>query len=110
MVVSDGDPIEFGQPMMTLTAGIHLEADYFDEDKDFDIVKSPMLGVIKMIGDNKGMSVSVGDIVTKGQNILIIEVMKNNFYITAPKRGILKFLFVEDGDLVDIGRDLFMIN
>ena len=53
--------------------------------------------------------VSVGERVTKGQKLCIIEAMKVMNEITSPCDGILKEILVKEGQMVEFGAKLFAI-
>ena len=55
------------------------------------------------------MRVSVGDKVTEGQTLLIIEAMKTMNQIPAPRGGTVKRIVVEDGAPVEFGAPLMII-
>ena len=76
-----------------------------------DAVKSPMVGVFysKPSPDDKPY-VSVGTRVTRGQTLCIIEAMKLMNEITAHRDGIISKVFPKDGELVEFGQDLFLID
>jgi len=53
--------------------------------------------------------VSVGDKVTEGQPVLIIEAMKTMNQIPSPRAGTVKRILVEDGSPVEFGAPLMII-
>ena len=53
--------------------------------------------------------VSVGDTVSEGQTVLIIEAMKTMNQIPAPRAGKVARIFVEDGTPVEYGAPLMII-
>jgi acetyl-CoA carboxylase biotin carboxyl carrier protein len=53
--------------------------------------------------------VSVGSIVTEGQTVLIIEAMKTMNHIHAPRAGTVKRIVVSDGQAVEYGAPLLII-
>ena len=53
--------------------------------------------------------VKVGDAVTEGQTILIIEAMKTMNQIPAPRAGRVKRILVEDGSPVEFGAPLMIL-
>ncbi len=53
--------------------------------------------------------VAVGDSVQAGQTVLIIEAMKTMNQIPAPKAGTVKRILVEDGNPVEFGAPLMII-
>ena len=66
-------------------------------------VKSPLPGVINDI------KVKVGDSVTAGSVVVILEAMKMENNINAPKDGVVKSILVNKGDSVSEGTDLLVI-
>ena len=66
-------------------------------------VKSPLPGVILEI------TVKVGDVVKKGQTIIILEAMKLENNINADKDGTITAINVNKGDSVLEGNDLVII-
>lgn len=73
-------------------------------------VTSPMVGTVYMAPE-PGASpfVSIGDKVTEGQTLLIIEAMKTMNQIPAPHAGVVKRLLVDDGAAVEFGAPLAII-
>jgi acetyl-CoA carboxylase biotin carboxyl carrier protein len=53
--------------------------------------------------------VKVGDMVSEGQTILIIEAMKTMNQIPAPHAGRVKRILVEDGSPVEFGAPLIIL-
>ena len=53
--------------------------------------------------------VSVGDTVTEGQTLLIVEAMKTMNQIPAPRGGVIKSILVEDTQPVEYGEPLVVI-
>ncbi len=54
-------------------------------------------------------TISVGDTVTEGQTVLIIEAMKTMNQIPAPRSGKVKRILVEDGAPVEFGAPLLIL-
>jgi len=75
-----------------------------------DIVKSPMVGSV-YLQPNPGADsfVKVGDTVAAGQTLMIIEAMKTMNPIPAPRAGKLVQILVEDGQPVEFGEPLAVI-
>jgi acetyl-CoA carboxylase biotin carboxyl carrier protein len=73
-------------------------------------VTSPIVG-IAYLAPEPGMPpfVRVGDSVTEGQTLLIIEAMKVMNQISAPKAGRVTRVFAEDGEPVEYGAALMLI-
>jgi acetyl-CoA carboxylase biotin carboxyl carrier protein len=73
-------------------------------------VTSPMVGTVYLQPEPSSPAfVSVGDQVSEGQTILIVEAMKTMNQIPAPKSGTVKRILVEDGAPVEFGAPLMII-
>lgn len=73
-------------------------------------VTSPMVGTVYLQPEPGAPAfASVGDKVTEGQTILIVEAMKTMNQIPAPKAGTVKRILVEDGAPVEFGAPLMII-
>ena len=74
------------------------------------VVKSPMVGTFYRAPSPGAPSfVEVGQAVTKGQTICIIEAMKLLNEIAADATGTIKSILVENGQPVEYGQGLFVI-
>lgn len=75
-----------------------------------DVVKSPMVGTVYMQPSPEAPPfVKVGDTVTAGQTLMIIEAMKTMNPIPATKAGKVVEILVGDGDPVEFGEPLVVI-
>lgn len=75
-----------------------------------DVVESPLVGVAYLSpAPDKPAFVSVGDKVTKGQTLLIIEAMKVMNEVPAPKDGIVTEILVKNEEMVEFGKGLVRI-
>lgn len=75
-----------------------------------DAVTSPMVGTVYLSPEpGAEVFVSVGDKVTEGQTILIIEAMKTMNQIPAPRAGTVKAILVENAEPVEYGAPLVLI-
>ena len=73
-------------------------------------VKSPMVGTVYMAAEPGAAAfVSVGDVVTEGQTLLIIEAMKTMNQIPSPRAGKVKRILVSDGSPVEFGEPLVIL-
>lgn len=73
-------------------------------------IKSPMVGVFYQApAENAAPYVKVGDHVRKGTVLCLIEAMKMMNEITAETDGTIEEICVENGQVVDFGRELFRI-
>ena len=73
-------------------------------------VTSPMVGTVYLQGEPGAPPfAAVGQQVSEGDTILIIEAMKTMNQIPAPKSGTVKRVLVEDGSPVEYGAPLMII-
>src|SRR3990167_2226030 len=73
-------------------------------------VASPMVGTCYMSAEpGAAPFVTVGATVTEGQTVLIIEAMKTMNHIPAPRAGTVKRILVGDGNAVEYGAPLMII-
>lgn len=62
-----------------------------------------------MPGRVVGLLVGVGDTVEPGQGVLVLEAMKMENEIAAERGGVLRRFFVEEGEAVESGDELFEV-
>lgn len=73
-------------------------------------VTSPMVGTVYLSAEPGATPfVAVGSTVTEGQTVLIIEAMKTMNHIPAPRAGTVKRIVVNDGQAVEYGAPLLII-
>lgn len=73
-------------------------------------VTSPMVGTAYLAAEPGAADfVAVGDTVTEGQTLMIIEAMKTMNQIPAPRAGTVKRILVENGAPVEYGAPLMII-
>lgn len=73
-------------------------------------VPSPMVGTVYMQAEPGAPAfISVGDSISEGDTLLIVEAMKTMNQIPAPKSGTIKRILVEDGAAVEFGTPLVII-
>ena len=53
--------------------------------------------------------VKIGDSVKEGDTVIIVEAMKTMNQIPSPKSGVVKAILVEDGQPVEFGEQLLLI-
>jgi len=81
-----------------------------DPSDDPGVVPSPMVGTAYLQAEPDAPPfVKIGDAVTEGQTILIIEAMKTMNQIPAPRPGRVKRILVEDGSPVEFGAPLIIL-
>ena len=79
-------------------------------ENDPGTLLSPMVGTVYLAPEpDSSPFVQVGDKVTIGQTILIVEAMKTLNQIPAVKNGVVKRILVEDGMPVEYGSPLAVI-
>ena len=73
-------------------------------------VPSPMVGTAYLSpAPGSDPFVKVGDSVKEGDTVMIVEAMKTMNQIPAPKSGTVKAILVEDGQPVEFGEQLLLI-
>ena len=74
------------------------------------VVKSPMVGTAYLAPEpGKPNFVSIGDKITAGQTLLIIEAMKTFNPIKAPKAGTLTQILIDNAQPVEFGEALMIV-
>ncbi|MBO9557773.1 MAG: acetyl-CoA carboxylase biotin carboxyl carrier protein [Caulobacter sp.] len=75
-----------------------------------EVVKSPMVGTV-YLSPQPGADafIKVGDTVTAGQTLLIVEAMKTMNPISAPKAGKIVEILVADAQPVEFGEPLVVV-
>ena len=73
-------------------------------------VTSPMVGTVYMQAEPSAPAfITVGASVAEGDTLLIVEAMKTMNHIPAPRAGTIKRIIVGDGDAVEFGAPLVII-
>ena len=81
-----------------------------DPSKHPGVVKSPMVGTAYLSPEpGKPVFVHVGDKVTAGQTLLIIEAMKTFNPIKAPKAGTVTQILIDNAHPVEFGEPLMVV-
>lgn len=76
-----------------------------------DVVKSPMVGTVYLQAQpGSPPFAKVGDRVALGQTLLLVEAMKTMNPIAAPKAGVVTEYLVSDGQPVEYGEPLVVID
>ena len=71
---------------------------------------SPMVGTAYLSAEPGAPAfVSVGSVVTEGQTLMIIEAMKTMNQIPSPHAGTVKRILVADGNAVEFGAPMLII-
>ena len=73
-------------------------------------ITSPIVGTAYLAPEPGGKKfVEVGQKIKKGQTIMIVEAMKTMNHVPSPKNGIVKEVLVEDGQPVEYGQTLALL-
>ncbi|CAN0493027.1 unnamed protein product [Scytosiphon promiscuus] len=96
-------------PAMQAAPVVAAEASQVSESTGH-VVKSPMVGTAYLAPEpGADEFVKVGDTVTAGQTILIVEAMKHMNQISADRAGKVTEIFVESGQPVEYGEPLLTL-
>ena len=87
-----------------------------DVDKDNNeqetgiIVKSPIVGTAYLAPEQGAKKfVEIGKKIKKGDSVMIVEAMKTMNHVPSPSDGIVKKVCVEDGQAVEFGQQLLIL-
>lgn len=73
-------------------------------------VPSPMVGTVYLAAEPGAANfIKTGDVVKEGQTLLIVEAMKTMNQIPSPRAGTVKRIVVEDGQPVEFGAPLVIL-
>lgn len=101
-------PAQALAPASSPAAGSDTEAE--DPASHPGAVTSPMVGTVYTQAEPGAPAfVSIGDRVSEGDTLLIVEAMKTMNHIPAPRAGTVKRILVEDGAAVEYGAPLMII-
>ena len=97
-------------PALTSAAPVATEIAEIDAASHPGVVKSPMVGVVYTSSDPDSQAfVKVGDTVSEGKTLLLIEAMKVFNPILAPKAGRISQILISGGSPVEFGEPLVII-
>jgi acetyl-CoA carboxylase biotin carboxyl carrier protein len=107
-------PVAFAAAPAGLSAGLSGGPSSLTNGADLGAhpgaVKSPMVGTAYLAPEpDKPVFVNVGDKVTAGQTLLIIEAMKTFNPIKAPKTGTVAQILIENAQPVEFGQPLMIV-
>ena len=81
------------------------------DESDGIRVKSPIIGTAYLAPEPGGKKfVKVGDKIKKGQTVMIVEAMKTMNHVPSPIAGTVKKVCVEDGQPVEYGHTIAIID
>lgn len=97
-------------PAVTAAAGAESAGAAAGEAVPAGALTAPMVGTAYVAEEpGKPAFVKVGDKVSEGQTLLIIEAMKVMNQIPSPRAGTIKEILVQDGQPVEYGEPLMII-
>jgi len=103
-------PVAAASPAPAATAAAPPTPTTTDPTKHPGAVKSPMVGTAYRSPEPGAASfIDIGSRVTQGQTLLIIEAMKTMNQIPSPRAGTVTQILVEDGQPVEFGEPLMII-
>ena len=74
-------------------------------------IKSPIIGTAYLAPEPGGKKfIEIGDKIKKGQTVMIVEAMKTMNHVPSPRDGVVKSINVEDGQPVEYGQTLVVID
>ena len=75
------------------------------------VIKSPIIGTAYLAPEPGGKKfVEVGKKIKKGDTIMIVEAMKTMNHIPSPSDGVVKKICVEDGQPVEFGQKIVILD
>jgi len=81
-----------------------------NDDEDGARIKSPIIGTAYLSPEPGAKKfVEVGDIIKKGQTIMIVEAMKTMNHIPSTNDGEVKKILINDGQPVEFGQPLIVL-
>ena len=80
------------------------------DDADGIRVKSPIIGTAYLAPEPGGKKfIKVGDKIKKGQTVMIVEAMKTMNHVPSSAEGTVKKIMVNDGQPVEFGQTLIVL-
>ena len=80
------------------------------DDSEGTRVKSPIIGTAYLAAEPGAKKfVEVGDKIKKGQTVMIVEAMKTMNHVPSTSDGIVKKICVEDGQPVEFGQTIIIL-
>ena len=74
------------------------------------VIKSPIVGTAYLAPEPGGKKfVEIGKKIKKGETIMIVEAMKTMNHVPSPSDGIVKEISVEDGQPIEFGQKLIIL-
>ena len=95
--------------------GIDIKTDDKEVEEEIDlsnkiIIKSPIVGTAYLAAEPGGKKfVDVGKKIKKGDTVMIVEAMKTMNHVPATAEGIVKEICVDDGQPVEFGQTIVIL-
>ncbi len=111
-----GEPVPLREEKHHLEEFRHQEVlppseEISEEDRKLHVIKSPLVGTFyRSPSPGAPPFVEVGDMVSPGQVLCIIEALKVMNEIESDVRGKVEKILVENGETVEYGQPLFLID
>ncbi|HWL00462.1 MAG TPA: acetyl-CoA carboxylase biotin carboxyl carrier protein [Parapedobacter sp.] len=103
-------PLPAATPAAPAPEGPKQTAPKAEDISNYVTIKSPMIGTFyRSSSPDKPAFVSVGDEITTGKVVCIVEAMKLMNEIEAEIKGQIVEVLVENGQLVEFGQPLFLV-
>ncbi len=100
-----------GQATTALTPSTGQESDATDPASHPGAVKAPMVGVAYLAADpDSPQYVKVGDTVSEGQTLMLIEAMKTFNPVRASRPGTVSAILVTDGQPIEFDQPLIIVD
>ena len=81
------------------------------EDSEGTRIKSPIIGTAYLAPEPGAKKfIKIGDKIKKGQTVMIVEAMKTMNHVPSTSDGEVKKILVEDGQPVEFGQTLVILN
>lgn len=104
-----GAPVPAAAPAPA-AAAVAAPVDAGDLSRHPGAVTSPMVGTVYLQAEpGSDPFVRIGDTVAEGQTLLIVEAMKTMNQIPSPRAGTVRRIVVGDGDPVEYGAPLMIV-
>ena len=102
--------VQYAAPAAAAAVAAAAQAAPEDPAQHPGALTSPMVGTCYMAAEpGAAPFVTVGSVVTEGQTVMIIEAMKTMNHIPAQRAGTVKRILVADGNAVEYGAPLMII-
>ena len=94
--------------------GIEIDAKEDSAEEEIEVlgtvVKSPIVGTAYLAPEPGGKKfVEIGKKIKKGDTIMIVEAMKTMNHVPSPSEGVVKEISVEDGQPIEFGQKLLIL-